>query len=74
MVEPNRERPLRVFCYRFRRRQLGTYVNLIIEASADVYLLGILARKCNIHGDRRPHFSKYRVCFSGPIVLTSEIL
>ena len=36
MAEPNRERPLCVFCHRFRGRQLGTYTNVILEVSADI--------------------------------------
>ena len=73
MVEPNRERPLCIFCHRFRGRKLGTYANLILEASSDAYFLGILACKCDFYRDRCPYFGKYCVCFSGPIVLMLDV-
>ena len=52
---------------------LDTYANVILEASADVYFVGIFACKCDFYRDRCPHFSKYRVGFSAPIVLTFGI-
>ena len=66
MAEPNRECPLRVFCHRFWGRQLGKSLHLTLEASSDVYFVGIFACKCDFHGRRCPHFGKYRVCSSGP--------
>ena len=74
MAEPNRERPLCVFCYRFRGRQPGTYANVILEASSDVYFVGIFACKYDLCRHWRLPYSKYLVYFLDQIVLMFMIL
>ena len=45
-----------------------------MQASSDIYSVGIFACKCDLRRCRCPHFSKYPIYFFGRIVLTFKVL
>ena len=52
---------------------LDTRVDVTLQASSDIYSLGIFACRHNLCGRRCLHFSKFPIYFCGRIVLTYKV-